>query len=65
MGIGGQIYGARADLVILDDCVVLGNSAEWEKQMTWLNIEVASRLGPAGKLLVVGTRVAPVDLYQQ
>jgi len=65
LGIGGQIYGARADLVIMDDCVVLGNSAEWEKQMTWLNIEVASRLGPGGKLLVIGTRVAPIDLYQQ
>ncbi len=25
LGIGGQIYGARADLIILDDCVTLSN----------------------------------------
>jgi len=65
LGIGGQIYGARADLVIMDDCVTLGNAAEWEKQMLWLNIEVASRVPPTGQLVVIGTRVAPVDLYQQ
>ena len=65
IGIGGQIYGARADLIIIDDAVVLANAAEWEKHMDWLRIEVSSRLAPTGKLLVIGTRVAPIDLYQQ
>lgn len=64
LGIGGQIYGARADLIIVDDAVDLRNVAEWSKQMDWLHQEVASRLF-GGKLLVVGTRVAPQDLYSE
>ena len=55
---GGQIYGSRADLIICDDCITLTNAHQWTDQMDWLRQEVASRLGPAGKLLVIGTRVA-------
>lgn len=65
LGIGGMVYGARADLIILDDAVTLGNSGEYSKQMDWIRQEVATRLGPEGQLLVVGTRVAPVDLYRE
>jgi hypothetical protein len=64
LGIGGQIYGARADLIVLDDAVTLGNANDHEKQMTWINQEVSSRL-KGGKLLVVGTRVATTDLYSE
>jgi len=62
---GGQIYGSRASLIVLDDCVTLANANEWPKQMDWVRQEVASRLGPGGQLLVVGTRVAPIDLYSE
>ena len=65
LGIGGQIYGARADLIILDDCVTLANAGEYEKQIRWIQQEVLTRIGPTGKLLVVGTRVNPVDLYRE
>ena len=65
VGMGGQIYGSRADLIILDDCVVLANAHQWESQMDWIRQEVESRLGPDGVLLVVGTRVAAVDLYRE
>ncbi len=65
LGMGGQIYGARADLIILDDCVTNANAHEWEKQIKWLQQEVITRLGKNGKLLVVGTRVAPNDLYRE
>lgn len=65
LGIGGQVYGARADLIICDDCVTLTNAGEWEKQMDWLRQEASTRLGPSGKLLVIGTRVAPQDLYRE
>ena len=64
LGFGSQIYGARADLIILDDVVMNANAHEWEKQLEWLQKEVITRLGRHGKLLVVGTRVAPVDLYK-
>ncbi len=33
IGIGGQVYGARADLIILDDCVTMSNAHEYEKQI--------------------------------
>jgi hypothetical protein len=64
LGFGSQIYGARADLIILDDVVMNANAHEWEKQIEWLQKEVITRLGRHGKLLVVGTRVAPIDLYK-
>jgi hypothetical protein len=65
LGIGGQIYGARADLIILDDCVTLANAGEYEKQLRWIQQEVLTRVGPTGKILVVGTRVDPLDMYRE
>jgi hypothetical protein len=65
IGIGGQIYGARADLIILDDVVVTSNAHEWAKQLDWLQKEVITRLGKNGKLLIVGTRISSNDLYRE
>lgn len=62
VGIGGQIYGSRCDLIILDDAVDDGNAAHFEKQFDWLTRTVMSR-AKTGKILLVGTRVAPRDLY--
>jgi hypothetical protein len=64
LGFGSQIYGARADLIILDDVVMGSNAHEWEKQIEWLQKEVITRLGRHGKLIIVGTRVASIDLYK-
>ena len=36
LGIRGQIYGARADLIIMDDCVDNTNAHEYEKQINWI-----------------------------
>lgn len=64
LGIGGHIYGSRADLIILDDTVTGKNAHEYQKQMDWLQREVYNRLSyPGGRILLVGTRLAPVDLY--
>jgi hypothetical protein len=65
VGIGGQIYGKRADMIIVDDAVTLKNANEFEKQIRWLTQDVRSRLNPTGKLVVIGTRVASVDLYKE
>jgi len=65
VGIGGQIYGKRADMIIVDDAVTLKNANEFEKQIRWLTQDVRSRLNPTGKLIVIGTRVAAVDLYKE
>lgn len=64
LGMRGQIYGARADLIILDDCVTTSNAHEWEAQMEWIQKEVITRLGRHGKLIIIGTRVDSVDLYK-
>jgi hypothetical protein len=64
VGMGGQIYGKRAHLIILDDCVVLSNAHEYEKQALWVRQEVATRLHKGGRLLIVGTRVSHMDLYK-
>lgn len=63
IGIGGQVYGARADLIIVDDAVDNANAAHYEDQINWLTTEVGSRLPDGGKILIVGTRLAPKDLY--
>ncbi len=65
LGIGGHIYGARSDVVIMDDCVVLSNAMQWEKQIRYLQQEVLTRLEDSGTLLVVGTRVDAVDMYSE
>ena len=65
LGMGGQIYGARADLIILDDCITTANAHEWDKQINWLQKEVITRLGKNGKILIVGTRIAPQDFYKE
>lgn len=63
LGIRNHIYGARADLIIMDDCVDLSNAHEYEKQIDWIQSEVISRVSASGMLLVVGTRLASKDLY--
>jgi hypothetical protein len=64
LGIKGDIYGGRYDLVIMDDCITKENYMEFDKQIDWINQEVASRLFK-GKIVVVGTRVGSVDLYSE
>lgn len=63
LGIRGHVYGARADLIILDDCVDLTNAHEFDKQIEWIQAEVLSRISASGSMVVVGTRLATRDLY--
>lgn len=65
LGIGGQIYGARLDLIFVDDAVNGENAAQWQDQIDWLRREVLSRPGAGGRCIIVGTRIAPYDLYGQ
>lgn len=62
VGIQSQIYGSRVDLTILDDAITDNNAHQYEKQFDWLTRTVLSR-GRSAKVLVVGTRIAPADLY--
>ena len=66
LGIRKKIYGARADLIILDDCCDLDNAHEYQKQIEWIQAIINSRLEPGtGKLIIVGTRLAAQDLYSE
>ena len=65
LGTGQQIYGTRADLIIMDDIVSTTNAHEWEKQLNWLQKMVVTRVGSTGTLLIVGTRVSSTDLYKE
>lgn len=65
IGIGGQIYGVRSTKIFLDDAVLLSNAHQHESQRRWLTQEVITRLGDSGQLVIVGTRVDPIDLYSE
>lgn len=66
IGIGQHIYGARADLIIMDDCVDLDNAHEFPKQIEWIQSIVRSRIEPySGKMVMVGTRLKAQDLYSE
>ena len=65
LGVGQQIYGTRADLIIMDDIIGTTNAHEWEKQLNWLQKMVVTRVGSTGTLLIAGTRVSSVDLYKE
>lgn len=68
MGLKGTIYGQRADIIIMDDCITTKNAKELTFQMNVLEREIESRLPSdqegGGLLLVLGTRVAPHELYR-
>ncbi|MBA2951422.1 phage terminase large subunit family protein [Streptomyces himalayensis] len=66
VGIGGQIYGTRTDLVIMDDCVDNTNHQQFEAQIDWIQNIVGSRVADVGgRMLLIGTRMATVDLYSE
>lgn len=66
VGIGGQIYGTRADLIVVDDCVDHTNHQQYPAQITWLQNQVGTRVADAGgRILVIGTRLESVDLYSE
>lgn len=68
LGLGSQIYGTRSDLIILDDAITTKNARDIDHQMILLDREIESRLPSeqegGGKLLIFGTRIAPLDLYR-
>lgn len=65
-GIGGQIYGSRCDLAIMDDCIDHTNHQQFESQIDWIQNQVGSRVADAGgRMLLIGTRMNTVDLYSE
>ena len=66
LGVGGQIYGRRADDIVFDDIATVANQSNPEnvvKMLEWTDKEALSRIGKAGKATWVGTRVHGGDIY--
>lgn len=72
LGLGQQLYGRRCDILIADDVETMSNVGQYEKHAQYLAREADSRLrppsedgsDPGGLLLILGTRVGPVDIYK-
>lgn len=65
LGLGGQIYGSRLDVVILDDLVTGKNVHQFKEIADYVGTEVASRVDEDGVLHVLGTRMGANDLYSE
>lgn len=66
VGLGGQIYGGRFRVILLDDVVDNENAHRHEDQVDWVMTILDSRLPPDGGLMaVLGTRLAPTELYSE
>jgi hypothetical protein len=65
LGLGGQIYGSRLDVILLDDLVDMKNTHTYKDLADWVGTEVDSRVDDDGMLAVLGTRLAPDDLYSE
>lgn len=65
LGLGGQIYGSRLDVIICDDLIDLKNHHTYKEMADWIGTEVASRMDDNGVLIVLGTRMAQPDLYSE
>lgn len=65
-GATGQIYGARYDLLILDDIQSTTNIGETEKLVNHFRQTMLSRVSrEKGKTLIVGSRVDRGDFYER
>lgn len=66
IGVLKQIYGRRADEIIADDVADVDNQRNPERvqhMLEWFDKMVATRVGKAGKIVWIGTRVSPGDIY--
>lgn len=65
LGLGGQIYGSRLDVIICDDLIDLKNVHTSKDIVDWIGTEVASRMDDDGVLIVLGTRMGQPDVYSE
>lgn len=61
----GQIYGARADTIILDDVQSLKTANRTADILEKFHQDVVTRPGQNGRIIIVGTRVALGDFYEK
>ena len=62
----GAVTGLHADIIVLDDVVSFDSSrsdVQTERLENWFKTTLLPTLMPGGKIIVLGTRYAPGDLY--
>ena len=66
-GAEGAILSNRADYIILDDIQDGGAYSPHtsDKILQWLTQNVLTRLGPESKLVILGSRLGPADIYEK
>lgn len=67
-GVGGQLYGARVDRMVMSDIFDRENQRSVtmrEDQFSWIMGTVKSRLDTKGRLIFLGTRCLPGDNYER
>ena len=67
VGLGKGMTGNRVDLIILDDLIDAINcrtSTQREKILDYVKDTILTRLDRGGRVLFIGTRFHPYDLYQ-
>jgi len=68
IGYRGQIYGRRAEKIKSDDIASYHNQANPEQvtnMLEWFDGQVLSRIGKNARMLWIGTRVRPGDIYEK
>ena len=65
LGLNGQIYGSRLDVILLDDLVTGKNVHTYKELADFVGTEVASRMNDDGVLICLGTRMGAHDLYSE
>jgi hypothetical protein len=63
LGLNGQIYGSRLDVILCDDLVTSKNAHMGKELADWIGAEVANRMDEDGVLHMVGTRMGANDVY--
>jgi len=64
-GWASQIYGARADTIILDDVQSIKTARRTADIMEKFHQDVVTRPGRNGRIIIVGTRLAVGDFYEK
>lgn len=57
LGFTGQIYGARADLIIMDDVQTMANINLTDKMVELYSQDISTRIGTRGRIVIVGTQM--------
>ncbi len=68
VGVGGKLLSLDADLIIVDDCADPDDSynpSGRDKLANWFRVKLATRKMMHTALIVIGSRVHPLDLYSE